>query len=163
MSEITVQDNALTKEDVRDYILYVEEEASKLEGVQFGNVLPLVHNFAQGLYTREIFIPAYNTVIGKIHKDSHAVFFLQGEMDVITEEGGLQHLIAPCYFIAPAGVKRLAKTTADCRWVTVHANPSNSQDQEFLEDFIISKSYEEFEAYKNQLEETNNKLLNKTI
>lgn len=97
---------------------------------------PLTHRFAPGVYVREIFIPQGSLLTGKIHREAHAVFLMQGRLRVLTEQGGLQELSAPQCFLAPPGVKRAALALTDVVWITVHANPTNTTDLAALEALI---------------------------
>ena len=109
---------------------------------------PLVSRFAPGVYVREIFIPKNSLLTGKIHREAHPVFLMQGRIRVYTEQHGLQELEAPLVFIAPAGVKRAAVALEDTVWVTCHHNPTNTNDLEVLEAQIIAPT---FEAYETQI------------
>ena len=111
-------------------------------------LFPLVHRFAPGIYLREIFLKAGSLVSGKIHREAHPVFLMQGAIQVFTEASGLTELHAPLVFIAPAGVKRAALVLEDTVWCTVHHNPSNTQDLAALEAEIIVPSFEAFDAWK---------------
>ena len=107
---------------------------------------PLVHRFAPGLYCREIFIPKDSLLTGKIHREAHPVFLMQGRIRVYTEQHGMQELEAPLVFIAPAGVKRAALALTDVVWVTVHHNPADTTDLAALEAAVIAPTFEAFAA-----------------
>jgi hypothetical protein len=107
---------------------------------------PLIHRFADGLYTREIFIPKGTVLTGKIHRHAHPNFLMQGEVMVVTEAGGREHLIAPLALISPPGTKRAVYALADTVWCTVHLNPDNTRDLAVLEAQIIAPTYEAFVA-----------------
>lgn len=111
---------------------------------------PLVHRFAPGVYVREIFIPAGSLLTGKLHKQAHPVFLMQGAIRVYTEGGGMQELVAPLVFIAPAGTKRAALALEDTVWVTVHA--TSSTDLEAIEAEVIAPSFEALEQWRAQIE-----------
>src|ERR1035437_7035163 len=82
---------------IRDRIVAFEEHLTKLEGAFVGDndLCPLKHTFSDGIYVREIFIPAGTYIVGKLHKHSHPNFLLSGVVDVITEGAGRESLIAP--------------------------------------------------------------------
>jgi hypothetical protein len=110
------------------------------------DLCPLIHRFADGLYTREIFIPKGTVLTGKIHRQAHPNFLMQGEVIVVTEAGGRQHLIAPLALISPPGTKRAVVALEDTVWITVHANPDNTRDLTVLEAQIIAPDYAASEA-----------------
>lgn len=81
---------------------------------------PVKHSFADGCYIREIFMPAQELLVTKIHKKEHAYFLMEGEMSVLTENG-VKHLKAPHHGITKPGTKRIIYTHTDCVFITVHA------------------------------------------
>jgi hypothetical protein len=119
------------------------------ENVYFGDdhKYPLAHVFTEGLYLRELRLEADTTIVGKIHKEDHIVFLLHGIVAVATDNG-VEEYEGPCYMKSSAGVKRIAHAVTDIIWVNIHANPSNTQDVEELENNIVAKDYLEYEKYK---------------
>ena len=120
----------------------------KTEGVLVGKesegVCPVEHTFTEGLYTRKIFIPKGMVLTSKIHKICHPYFILEGDVDVITEEGTV-NIKAPYFGITPAGTKRAIRVNSDCTWVTVHSNPTNTRDLDIIEGFTIAKTFNEID------------------
>lgn len=107
---------------------------------------PLQHSFIDGVYVRTIFIPAGTVIVGKIHKHSHANILSQGEVSVMTEEGGLERLRGPLTMTSPAGCKRAVYAHTDTTWTTIHR--TDETDLEKIEDYVIAKTYEEYEQFK---------------
>lgn len=110
-------------------------------------VFPLKHTFTDGIYIRQMSMKKDSFVIGKIHKHNHVWFLLTGHIVVVDENDSVEH-VAPCYVEAPAGSKRVIYANEDSIWVNIHANPTNTQDLQELEDLIIAKNYEEFNNKK---------------
>jgi hypothetical protein len=144
----------LTKavKEKRQQILDFEETLLSMQdddNVYLGNnhKHPLQHAFAEGIYLRELRLEAGTTVVGKIHKEDHIVFLLHGIVAVATDNG-VEEYEGPCYMKSSAGVKRIAHAVTDIIWVNIHANPSNTQDVEELENNIVAKDYLEYEKYK---------------
>ena len=137
--------NELAKVDRRD-ILRFEEELSKVPGAKFGDMeeCPLTHEFADGVYVRTIFIPKGTIIVGKIHRHAHPNFLMKGEVTVVTENGGVQRLKAPVSMISGAGTKRVVFTHEDTVWTTIHV--TEETDLEKIEEAVIAKTFEEFEA-----------------
>lgn len=129
--------------------LMLESDNPLIEKFEDGTseIFPLTHTFSDGIYVREMFLPAGSFIIGKIHKFEHTVFLLKGKILVATEEGTV-YLTAPCYMQSPAGAKRAGYVLEDVLWVNVHANPSNTQDIKTLEDSYVCSSYSDYEQYK---------------
>ena len=147
--EITKIEQKLQK---RDGI--IELENALMEFVDGKNVVkgdsevfPLEHTFTDGIYIRQMSMKKNSFVIGKIHRHNHVWFLLTGMISVADENNTIDH-IAPCYVEAPAGSKRMIYAHEDSIWVNVHANPTDTQDLEELEELIIAKDYEEFNNKK---------------
>lgn len=133
----------------RDQIVNFEKGIKGIDGVQVGdNILcPLKHFFSDGLYVREIFIPKGTVLTGKIHKHAHPNFLVSGLVEIITEDGGKERLMGPQFIMSPAGTKRALHAATDVTWITVHHNPTNTEDLQELEEEIIAKSYEAYEKF----------------
>lgn len=96
---------------------------------------PVTHHFAEGVYGREMFIPAGTVISGKIHRFSTLNILAQGEIEVTTPEG-VRRLCAPSVFVSPAGGKKIGFAVTDVVWINVHA--SRITDLAALEEkFII--------------------------
>lgn len=80
-----------------------------------------VHYFADGLYGREITIPAGTVLTGKMHKQAHLNFLMRGEITVWTDQG-MKRLIGPCVVVSQPGCKRAGYAHTDTVWITVHAS-----------------------------------------
>ena len=139
--------------DSRSKILEFENLIKNTENAVIGDnfICPLKHSFADGIYVREIFIPKDMILTGKIHKHSHPNFLLKGEVEVFTEFGGVEKLVAPQNIISKAGTKRVVKTITDTIWVTVHANPTNTQDLEKLENWVEIDDFITKKAITNKI------------
>lgn len=134
-----------SKGSMREKILQFEERLSSVPGSGLGDQVscPLKHSFADGVYVREIFIPKGTLLTGKIHRHSHPNFLMQGEVSVVTENGGAERLKAPMAMISPAGTKRIVFAHEDSWWITVHV--TNETDLDKIEDVVIAPSYEALE------------------
>lgn len=133
----------------RNRIVDFEQFLSKADGATFGDSpeMPLTHRFSDGMYTREIFIPAGTLLTGKIHKHDHPNFLMSGEVLVVTESEGKEHLKGPLTMISPPGTKRALYAITDVTWVTVHLNPTNTQDLGELENIVIAQDFDEYNKY----------------
>jgi len=136
----------------------VDSIPGSVRGEELDRLCPLKHSFAPGIYVREIFIPAGTLMVGKIHKHEHPNFLMSGEVKVITESQGEEILKAPMSIISPSGTKRFLLAITDVVWITVHENSNNSRDLAEIEDFVIAKSFEEYDQFK-QIEATPQKEL----
>ena len=135
----------------REQILGFENQMRKMPGVKFGDLdnCPLKHRFADGVYVREIFIPKGMLIVGKIHRHSHPNFLMRGEVTVVTEGAGIERLKAPLSMISPAATKRVVYAHEDTVWITVHV--TDDRDLDKIEEQVIAKSYDEFDASRTIL------------
>lgn len=112
--------------------------------------LPLNHIFTDGIYIREIFIPADSIVVGLIHKHNHLNYITKGKVTVLTKQG-LETLEGPCSMISTAGTKRALYTHTDTIWTTVHANPNEERDVDKLVESLTVPNYVSLPNEQNTL------------
>ena len=108
--------------------------------------LPLVHYFSEGVYGRELRIPAGTLLTGKIHKYSQLNVLLKGRILVLVGDQ-VEDLTAPQVIVSPPGTKRVAYAVEDCAWLTVHG--TSLTDLGEIEDHFIARDdaeYLEFES-----------------
>lgn len=112
--------------------------------VASGNTIDLTantfHHFADGVYGRELRIPAGVAVVGKMHRHSTLNVLAAGELAVTTPDGP-RVLKAPAVFVSPAGAKKLGIAITDCVFLNVHA--SRETDLARLEAELIVPDDEE--------------------
>lgn len=80
---------------------------------------PLKHYHSNGIYCRELFIPAGCAIVGKIHRFPHLVTWISGEAIVFSEEGRTE-IKAPVTLNSPAGAKRAIYAVTDVIMMTIH-------------------------------------------
>lgn len=91
-----------------------------------------VHHFAPGMYGREFSMPAGMTVVGKIHKHGHIMMCVKGRATVV-DEFGRYEVAAGFVQSSRPGAKRVVYAHEATTFVTVHLNPSDTQDLEVIE------------------------------
>lgn len=140
----------LDKPQIRKNIMMLEAKMRQRPDVIIGDspLFPLKHNFADGVYVREIFIPKGSLIVGKIHKHSHPNFLMKGDVSVLTEEGP-KRLKAPLSMISPAGTKRVVYAHEDTVWITIHV--TNKKNLKKIEKEIIAKNYAELPGAENKI------------
>jgi len=99
-----------------------------------------VHHFADGLYAREITIPAGTILTGKVHSTEHLNIVSKGRIAVWTEDG-MKIVAAPCMLVSRPGTKRVGFALEDTVWTTIHANPQNLTDLAALELALIDNTH----------------------
>ena len=135
--------------EMREKILDFEDKLSQHPDAVFGDsdVCPVTHKFTEGLYVREMFMPKGTYIVGKIHKHEHFNFLMRGTIEVVTENGGFQTLKGPLVLVSPPGTKRVGRVITDTVWITVHHNPTNTQDLVELEKIVIAPSFEAYHLF----------------
>ena len=132
------------RKEFRDNINELEEDVKAVDGGMTGELLhkanPVKHTFAGGCYVREIYNPANELIITKIHKKEHPFFLMKGEMSILTEDG-IQHIKAPYQGITKVGTKRAIYTHEECIFITVHATDSTSIKD--VEEEVVCTRYED--------------------
>lgn len=92
------------------------------------------HSFCDGVYAREITIPAGVCLVGGKHKTSFFIVISQGECVVIDNEIETLYT-APCTVISKVGAKRAIMAIEDTVLTTFH--PTKETDIDKIESDII--------------------------
>jgi hypothetical protein len=92
------------------------------------------HHFAEGIYARELRIPAGVILTGRMHKRGQMNVLAKGEITVWTE-GGMRRIKAPAVIPSKAGAKRVGYAHTDTVWITIHATDETDVDK--IEDELI--------------------------
>jgi hypothetical protein len=141
------------RKEFREKISELERSVVNAEGGMTGEVLhkanPVKHTFAGGCYVREIYNPANELIITKIHKKEHPFFLMKGEMSILTEEG-IQHIKAPYQGVTKPGTKRAIYTHEECIFITVHATENTTIED--VEDEVVCTKYEDLPPGSDALE-----------
>lgn len=93
--------------------------------------------FSDGLYAREITIPAGTLLTGKIHKYQNLNILSKGDMTVLTDDC-MRRVKAPFTIVSAPGTKRLAYAHTECVWTTIHA--TEETDPEKIEAHFVADS-----------------------
>ena len=100
------------------------------------------------MYGRELFIPKGGLIVGKLHKRPHLNIVLKGKISVLSEKGK-HYFEAPCILPSNPGDKRIGYAEEDTVWLTIHITENLGEENlEAIEDEVIAKSYEEYEAFR---------------
>jgi len=106
----------------------------------------VTHVFAPDAMSRTMVIPKGVVIVGKIHKHAHLNIISYGHVMVYTEQDGLLELRGPIEFTSKPGTKRAVLALEETRWTTVHVTTETDLDK--VEDYVIAKSYEEYEQFR---------------
>jgi len=131
------------RKEFREKITELEDAIVSVQGTT-GEVMhkanPVKHTFAGGCYIREIYNPAHELIITKIHKKEHPFFLMKGEMSILTEEG-IQNIKAPYQGVTKPGTKRAIYTHEECVFITVHATENTTIED--VEEEVVCTRYED--------------------
>ena len=128
------------RESIVDFETTVREKGGWLSEKETHELNPVKHSFADGCYIREIFNPAGELLVTKIHKKKHPFFLMKGKMSILTESG-VQHLEGPHHGITEPGTKRIIYTHTDCVFITVHATDKTNVEE--IEQEVIAENFED--------------------
>lgn len=107
---------------------------------------PVKHIFTNGMYIREIFMPAGSLITSKIHKTEHPYTVSYGVVAVSIDGGDWDQITAPYTGITKPGTRRVLYVIEDCIWTTYH--PMEDMKSEFND-----LNVEEQEKIVNKIEE----------
>lgn len=82
---------------------------------------PVNHYFADGMYIREILMPAGSLVTSLIHRTTHPYFVMEGKVSVYSDNDGVQLIQAPFNGITLPDTRRVLYIHENCRWLTCHS------------------------------------------
>lgn len=120
----------------RDKIIALENEIRKCPQTD----IPVVHHFSDGIYAREITIPQFCVLTGKVHKTVHLNIVSKGDITVWTEEG-MKRIKAPCTIVSKPGTKRVGYAHEETVWTTIHGTDETDLIK-LEEDLVESDSIE---------------------
>jgi hypothetical protein len=95
------------------------------------------HHFCNGLYARELFIPAGAAVVGKTHAQQNFFVLVKGALTMATPEGPVT-VRAPYMVVTQPGDKRAVFALEDSICLNFHPNPDDERDLAVLEDRYIT-------------------------
>lgn len=114
-----------------------QDDIIKLQSVMLqGNTVDLEvkHHFSDGLYARELFIPAGVCLVGALHKTTHLYMVVKGKCRVSSQFGNMD-IEAPFMGETIPQTKRVIYAETDCVWITYH--PTHLTDINEIEAALI--------------------------
>lgn len=95
------------------------------------------HHFCDGMYARELFIPAGFALVGKMHASRNFFVLVKGTLILATPNGPMS-ITAPYMSVTEPGDKRAGYAVTDCVCLNFHSNPDDEQDLAVLESRYIT-------------------------
>jgi hypothetical protein len=102
--------------------------------------LPLTHVFSDGVYAREIFMPAGMIVVGHVHNTTHLNIVSTGKA-IVWMNDTVVEITAPYTFESKAGTRKVLYILEDMFWTTIHATDSRDIDE--LENTLVDRKASE--------------------
>ena len=100
---------------------------------------PLVHRFSDGVYLREITMPAGSVIVGHRHTTTHMNIISKGSCIILDQDTGDTITVeAPCTFESSAGIRKTLYIIEECVWTTVHV--TTETDISKLERTLVEQS-----------------------
>ena len=117
---------------------------------------PLTHRFTDGMYIREIIMPAGSMWTSKIHKTEHPYVVSYGKAAVSIDGQEWYEIIAPYTGITKPGTRRVLYILEDCVWTTFHRiegmkSEFNDLSEEEIEKIVESIEDKILEPHVNQI------------
>lgn len=133
----------------------MEKMKDKVKSLDNQLDLPVTHHRVEGskdhvcngVYARELFIPAGTVAVGAIHKYPQLNIMASGVVDIATTEG-IFRIKAPYTTVAPAGVQRVVYAIEDTVWITIHG--IDEEDPEQIEKMVVCDTPDKYLQFKEQ-------------
>ena len=93
-----------------------------------------IHHFSDGIYARELRIPAGVCIVGALHKTKHFMMVSKGRCSIATHEGSTV-VEAPYIVETQPGIKRVVYAETDTIMTTFHV--TNETDIEKIAEQIL--------------------------
>ena len=101
-----------------------DDRLDELELAMLENCEPVhcltTHMFTDGMYIREIFMPAGSLITSKVHKTEHPYIVSYGKVAVSIDGDDWDEITAPYTGITKPGTRRVLYILEDCIWTTFH-------------------------------------------
>lgn len=130
----------------------LEARDKKIDALEAGirrdlPAVDLVHvdHFSQGVYARELHIPAGTVLTGKIHKFQNLNILSQGRMQIFMDDGTTKEVSAPFTVVSPPGTRRAALALTDCVWTTIHG--TEETDVAKIENHFIAQTPADYRLF----------------
>ena len=109
---------------IREKVLHLESILEKIPQIN----IPINHYFADGVYAREMIIPANVVLTGAVHKTCHLSILSKGKIQVVSNDEVIE-LSAPATILAKAGSKRAIHAIEESVWTNIHATNETDIDK----------------------------------
>lgn len=123
------------KKDLTSKIVVIQDAMFALGNVH--KIVPrITHYQIDGIYAREMWLPAGTLLVGKTHKKEHICIISKGTVKVVSEEF-TSIIEAPYIYVSKRGAKRAMYAFTDLVWTTFHSIQNidlNTIEDELVQD-----------------------------
>ncbi len=151
-SLIEIPSAPLSPSEYRVWITQIEERMSESDlcvdrhtGEDKG--FPLNHTIIEGMYIRELSMPAGALVVSRIHMHEHPFVIMKGRVSVFDGESS-SILEAPFRGITKVGTKRILYCHEPTVWVTFHPTDKTTLKEIDENGEITCDTFEEFDLLR---------------
>lgn len=123
----------------RARLTVLKDEMAKLPQFTF----PLRHFFVDGLYGREITIPAGCALVGYVHRQDCISVLSRGKL-AIHDGDEVKILTAPLTMVVPRGSQKAGYALEDSVFTDFYVNPDNERDPDRLLARLACETHEQF-------------------
>ena len=113
----------------------ISELHKKMEGT-FEIDLGIVHNFSDGLYAKQMFVPQGYVIGQHAHEFSHLSILAKGKVIVRTDDGVAEYTAPACLEIK-AGIHHAIQALEDSSWFCIHATDETNKD--LIDEVLIER------------------------
>ena len=116
---------------------------------------PVKHRFTDGMYIREVFLPAGTLATSMIHLTNHPFVVLKGKLKIYDGGDNIKTIEAPYTGVTQANTRRLLYIEEDTIFITFHA--TDKTDIKEIENEILDKRQnplvddKEFNEFKEKI------------
>lgn len=112
--------------------------------------LEVRHHFANGVYARELHIPAGIALVGMIHKTANLNICSKGRIKVFGN-GQVAEFSAGDHIVSPPGTQRAAVALEYTIWTTIHATTLTDVDE--IEKIFVCRDREQYMLHCQSLQQ----------
>ena len=113
----------------------IAQEFAEKQGT-FECDLGTIHHFSDGLYAKQMSIPAGYEAVSHAHNYSHLSILSKGRVIVQTDEWSKEFKAPACIEIK-AGIHHKIISLEDCAWFCIHATDETDPDK--VDDVLIQR------------------------
>ena len=117
------------QEQINSFDESLTHKSGEKQSKELQEVYPLKQHIENGMYTREIFMPAGHLIVSMIHKQNHPSFLLRGKVSYLNDEGVVDTITAPQVIQTKEGAQRVFFVHEDTDWCCVYKTDAKTFEE----------------------------------